>query len=82
MSMGHAWSPHSAAADHGNTVLPQLKEFKAHLKEAARAQTPDKFTSAAEEGHFQGLLASQRCRQLARDWTVESPVVGVELPLC
>ena len=58
------------------------RKFKAHLREAARSLAPAKLPSAVEEGHLQGLLGSQRCRQLAVDWTVESQVVDLKLPPC
>lgn len=86
MLMASAWFPQlscSQPQQHSpGRALASSKVFKAHLKEAARSQAPANFTSAAEEGHFQGLLDSQRCRQLAMDRTVESPVVDLELPLC
>lgn len=83
MLMGCVWSPHSAAADHSHTSLHSTSQLKrVHLKEAARSPTPAKFTSAAKEGHFQRPLDSQRCRQLAMDWTIESLMVGLELGLC
>lgn len=63
------------------TALASSKEFKTHLEEAAKSQTPAKFTTAAKESHFQGPRDSQRCRQLAMECTVEFPVVGLELSL-
>lgn len=75
-----------------STVQPQqtplqhspgrARKFKAPLREAARLLVPAKRTSAAEEGHLQGLLGSERCRQLAVDWTVESQEMHPEFPPC
>lgn len=54
------------------TALASSKEFKAHLKEAARPQTPAKFTSAERKAISRGyLIARGVTRQLAMDWTVE-----------